>query len=300
DNDCTIEFDAFGFSVKDFLTRHILIRCDNSGDLYPVTKPSNLPTAFVSTSSSTWHQRLSHLGDEVLCSLATHHLISCNKEKSTHVCHACQFGKHEKLIFHSLNSSVKNCFDIIHSDLWTSPFGSETKEGLCKELQFSLVDNSKLNVVYLINRRFKRLFHFEKVYKARKRFHYVKRNKAISLGKRTSKVGIEAQQLSLKDYTCRDDEEDTRSSHEYLNDLEEEYQARDLLAKSKRFFKKEVSSNENESIEVKALMALANEERVYVSKKSASNDEYVKISIQKVHTLLEMEDNDDRNVTPPN
>ncbi|GKA38137.1 hypothetical protein Tco_0730688, partial [Tanacetum coccineum] len=35
-----------------------------------------------------------------------------------------------------------------------------------------------------------------------------------------------------------DDEENTRSSHEYLNDLEKEYQARALLAKSKRFFKK--------------------------------------------------------------
>nr|GEU99982.1 retrovirus-related Pol polyprotein from transposon TNT 1-94 [Tanacetum cinerariifolium] len=35
-----------------------------------------------------------------------------------------------------------------------------------------------------------------------------------------------------------DDEEDTKSSHKYLNDLEEEYQARALLAKSKRFFKK--------------------------------------------------------------
>nr|GEX32122.1 hypothetical protein [Tanacetum cinerariifolium] len=33
------------------------------------------------------------------------------------------------------------------------------------------------------------------------------------------------------------DEEDTRSSQEYMNDLEEEYQARDLLGKSKRFFK---------------------------------------------------------------
>ncbi|GJZ27358.1 retrovirus-related pol polyprotein from transposon TNT 1-94 [Tanacetum coccineum] len=38
-----------------------------------------------------------------------------------------------------------------------------------------------------------------------------------------------------------DDEEDTRRSHEYLNDLEEEYQARALLAKSKRFFKKVLS-----------------------------------------------------------
>ncbi|GKE86781.1 retrovirus-related pol polyprotein from transposon TNT 1-94, partial [Tanacetum coccineum] len=35
-----------------------------------------------------------------------------------------------------------------------------------------------------------------------------------------------------------DDEEDTRSSQEYLTDLEEEYQARALLAKSKRFFQK--------------------------------------------------------------
>ncbi|GJY03146.1 retrovirus-related pol polyprotein from transposon TNT 1-94, partial [Tanacetum coccineum] len=34
-----------------------------------------------------------------------------------------------------------------------------------------------------------------------------------------------------------DDEEDTRSSKEYMNDLEEEYQAIALLAKSKRFFK---------------------------------------------------------------
>ncbi|GJS52445.1 retrovirus-related pol polyprotein from transposon TNT 1-94 [Tanacetum coccineum] len=99
-----------------------------------------------------------------------------------------------------------------------------------------------------------------------------------------------------------DDEEDTRSSQEYMNDLEEEYQARTLLAKSKRFYKKgaqrfsdakatdqtkchkcgrnghlardyeeEVSSDNNEEIEVKALMAHANEERVYVGKESASN-----------------------------
>nr|GEU89188.1 zf-CCHC domain-containing protein/DUF4219 domain-containing protein/UBN2 domain-containing protein [Tanacetum cinerariifolium] len=35
------------------------------------------------------------------------------------------------------------------------------------------------------------------------------------------------------------DEEDTRNSHEYLNDLEKEYQAKALLAKSKRFFQKD-------------------------------------------------------------
>ncbi|GJU21152.1 retrovirus-related pol polyprotein from transposon TNT 1-94 [Tanacetum coccineum] len=195
-----------------------------------------------------------------------------------------------------------------------------------------------------------------------------------------------------------DDEKDTRSSQEYLNDLEEEYQARAFLAKSKRFFKKgtqrfnstkatdqtechkcgkkghfardcwsktlvstyqspfqskplsspqhkpklrptkdfeakynkvkaklallsssasaskafmvknkgliaeayewdkeEVSSDDNEMVEVKVLMALA-EENDAVSKESARNGEWVKISMRKVHTLLEIEDNDDRKV----
>ncbi|GJZ85724.1 hypothetical protein Tco_0651063 [Tanacetum coccineum] len=130
-----------------------------------------------------------------------------------------------------------------------------------------------------------------------------------------------------------DDEEDTRRSHEYLNDLEEEYQERALLAKSKRFFKRakynkvkaklallsssalafkaetvknkgliaeayewdeeEVSSNDNEMVEVKVLMALA-EENDANSKKGAKNGEWVKICMRKVHTLLEMEDNSDR------
>nr|GEY27173.1 retrovirus-related Pol polyprotein from transposon TNT 1-94 [Tanacetum cinerariifolium] len=35
-----------------------------------------------------------------------------------------------------------------------------------------------------------------------------------------------------------DDKDDTRSSHKYMNDLEKEFQARALLVKSKRFFKK--------------------------------------------------------------
>ncbi|GJS73026.1 hypothetical protein Tco_0705867 [Tanacetum coccineum] len=163
---------------------------------------------------------------------------------------------------------------------------------------------------------------------------------------------------------------DTRSSHEYLNDLEEEYQARALLAKSKRFFKKgtqrfsgakatdqtkchkrckkghfqettsqklqdfeakynkvkaklallsssalaskaasvknkglideayewdkeEVSLNDNEMVEIKVLMALAEENNV-ISKEGARNGEWVKISMRNVHTFLEMKDNDDR------
>ena len=36
DNNCTIEFDAFGFSVKDFPTRRVILRCNSAGDLYTI------------------------------------------------------------------------------------------------------------------------------------------------------------------------------------------------------------------------------------------------------------------------
>ncbi|GJS86381.1 ribonuclease H-like domain-containing protein [Tanacetum coccineum] len=61
ENNCTIEFDAFGFSVKDFLTRRVLLPCDSNGDLYPVTAPSHIPHAFL-VSQHTWHQRLGYQG----------------------------------------------------------------------------------------------------------------------------------------------------------------------------------------------------------------------------------------------
>ncbi|GJR87675.1 hypothetical protein Tco_0211686 [Tanacetum coccineum] len=50
DNYCTIEFDAFGFSVKDFQTRRVLLRYDSTGDLYPDTKHFTIPHAFLAIS----------------------------------------------------------------------------------------------------------------------------------------------------------------------------------------------------------------------------------------------------------
>nr|GEU82780.1 ribonuclease H-like domain-containing protein [Tanacetum cinerariifolium] len=96
-NNCTIEFNAFGFFVKDFMTRRVLLRCDSMGDLYPVTQPSQIPHAFP-TSKHTWHQRLGHPESEVLRRLVSRNLISCNKEKPHVLCHACQIGKHAHLV----------------------------------------------------------------------------------------------------------------------------------------------------------------------------------------------------------
>ncbi|GJU30880.1 hypothetical protein Tco_1174469 [Tanacetum coccineum] len=104
-----------------------------------------------------------------------------------------------------------------------------------------------------------------------------------------------------------DDKEVTRSSQEYLTNLNKEYQDKALSAKSKRFFKKdtklvakthewdeeEVSSDE-ELVEVKAFMALAKEERTSITKDEARNGKWVQISMEKEHTLLKLENNDGR------
>ncbi|GJV85421.1 ribonuclease H-like domain-containing protein [Tanacetum coccineum] len=123
DNNFTIEFGVFGFFVKDLMTRQVLLRCDNTGDLYPVTAPSLIPHAFL-VSQHTWHQRLGHLGGEVLRRLVSSNFISYNKEKPLVLFHACQLGKHVRLPFVSSSTVISFCFDIIHSDVWTSPIPS--------------------------------------------------------------------------------------------------------------------------------------------------------------------------------
>ncbi|GJW77100.1 ribonuclease H-like domain-containing protein [Tanacetum coccineum] len=128
DNDVSVEFDAYGFSGKDYQTQKLLLRCDCTGDLYPVTQQPPLQTPFVllSLSSTTWHKRLGHPGEDVLRRLESSNLISCNKSKSSALCHACQLGKHVKLPFYSSESSAKSIFEIIHSDIRTSPIPSES------------------------------------------------------------------------------------------------------------------------------------------------------------------------------
>ncbi|GJT11529.1 ribonuclease H-like domain-containing protein [Tanacetum coccineum] len=78
-----VEFDAFGFLVKDHMTRRVLLRCNSTGDLYPVMKPSPIPHAFL-VIQYMWHQRLGHPGSEVLHRVLFSNSISCNKEKPPH------------------------------------------------------------------------------------------------------------------------------------------------------------------------------------------------------------------------
>ncbi|GKG64197.1 hypothetical protein Tco_0651298, partial [Tanacetum coccineum] len=65
-----------------------------------------------------------------------------------------------------------------------------------------------------------------------------------------------------------------------------------FIAEAYEWDEEEVSSDDNEMIEVKELMELA-EENDAISKEGAKNDKWVKIYMRQIHTLLEMEDNDD-------
>src|SRR6266542_1484092 len=121
DNNCSVEFDPFGLSVKDLRTRKEILRCNSRGDLYPFHPTP--PTALAITPSPTvWHRRLGHLGREAFSHLVSSSLLPCHKQSSDpSLCHACQLGHHVRLPFHLSSSRATTPFDLIHCDLWTSP-----------------------------------------------------------------------------------------------------------------------------------------------------------------------------------
>ncbi|OIT27847.1 hypothetical protein A4A49_56909, partial [Nicotiana attenuata] len=59
DNNCTIEFDPFGFFIKDIKTKKILLRCNSQGPLYSLSSLSygavHRAFAAVRRSPNLWH-----------------------------------------------------------------------------------------------------------------------------------------------------------------------------------------------------------------------------------------------------
>ncbi|GJU33246.1 ribonuclease H-like domain-containing protein [Tanacetum coccineum] len=70
DNKCSIDFDPYGFTVRDYHTRQTLLRCDSTGDLYPLHVVASA-FALLTNNHSFWHQRLGHPGDAVIQTLSS-------------------------------------------------------------------------------------------------------------------------------------------------------------------------------------------------------------------------------------
>lgn len=121
DNFCSVEFDPYGFSVKDLNTKKVLLRSESDGDLYPVSnclnKSARNPSAFLTTSPSLWHRRLGHTNNETLKSLISSNSLLCNKDSLPLICKACQLGKHNKLPFSRSTTIVSRPFELVHSDV---------------------------------------------------------------------------------------------------------------------------------------------------------------------------------------
>ena len=65
DNNCSVEFDPAGCSVKDLESQRVIIRCNSSGLLYPLRLPAAQAFAASSSATALWHRRLGHPGREV-------------------------------------------------------------------------------------------------------------------------------------------------------------------------------------------------------------------------------------------
>jgi hypothetical protein len=124
DNNVSVEFDPNGFSIKDIPTQTVKLRCDTSGDLCPLWLPHHSALHASSTSAvELWHQRLGHPGSNSLHHVLNTFQFHCNKS-ATHSCHSCKVGKHVRLPFQSSDHRTFFSFQIVHSDVWTSPIYS--------------------------------------------------------------------------------------------------------------------------------------------------------------------------------
>lgn len=119
DNNCSVEFDPAGCSVKDLLSKRLIVRCNSSGPLYPLYLPP-AHSLVAASSASLWHRRLGHPGREALVKLSPV-LLACSTDDGSSLCHVCQLGRLVHLPFSVSSSRATNKFDLIHCDLWTSP-----------------------------------------------------------------------------------------------------------------------------------------------------------------------------------
>jgi hypothetical protein len=125
DNLFSVEFDPYGLTVKDLQTKNVIVKCNSSGQLYPIfpSTYASFPQAFLTDthadaqSSTVWHRRLDHLSNEAFSTLARSSAISCNKFDHAPLCHACQLGRHTRLPFPTSSSRASQNFDLIHCDL---------------------------------------------------------------------------------------------------------------------------------------------------------------------------------------
>ena len=121
DLNCNVIFSPNDVCFQDIKTRKMLGKGVSKGELYLLenTKLSNLSCAFnsasVLASDVLWHARLGHPHYRALG------LMLPNLSLKSGSCEACILGKHQRSVFPNSKTIYENCFDLVHSDVWTAP-----------------------------------------------------------------------------------------------------------------------------------------------------------------------------------
>ncbi|KAL0796318.1 hypothetical protein Bca101_067695 [Brassica carinata] len=122
DLNCNVIFSPNDVCFQDIKTSKMLGKGVSKGELYFLedTKLSSDSTyafnsASVLANDVLWHARLGHPHSHAL------KLMFSDLSLQNETCEACILGKHHKSVFPSSMTIYENCFDLVHSDVWTSP-----------------------------------------------------------------------------------------------------------------------------------------------------------------------------------
>jgi transposase InsO family protein len=124
---CKAIFDSNKVCFQDIKSGQVIGEGTSKDGLYLLEKTENSQTlpsanAFNSSSSSNddvlWHARLGHPHSRAL------NLVLPNVAFKNDNCEACILGKHCRSVFPKSSTLYENCFDLVHSDVWSSPCAS--------------------------------------------------------------------------------------------------------------------------------------------------------------------------------
>jgi hypothetical protein len=130
DNKCWFALTYVDFTVKNNLTRTVMLHGPNENRLYPIRSQPyshNKTRGFIAllgvkTTDMVWHQRLGHPSTSVLQHLFRHHHLPIVDSISlSTVCESCQLGKSKQLLFSPAIRSSTSPLEVIHPDVWTFP-----------------------------------------------------------------------------------------------------------------------------------------------------------------------------------